>query len=118
MSRDGVAVWKQLHQAGLADAVTDAIIRTQPIPEKLLRDLATTRTPDTPPGRDLKTLRNQRQLAVLTQAAQGRTAQQTAHHLGISVETVKTHRKNALRRLNAHTMTAAVATAVRKGLIP
>jgi hypothetical protein len=38
---DQVSTWRKLEEAGLADAVATHIIRTQPVPHRLLQALAT-----------------------------------------------------------------------------
>jgi len=52
-------------------------------------------------------------LDVLTAAADGLTAEQTARRLGVSVSTVRTERSAALRRIGVGTMPAAVARYLR-----
>jgi DNA-binding CsgD family transcriptional regulator len=54
---------------------------------------------------------------VLSWAARGKTVGETAEILKISDLTVETHVKNALRRLNVHNKTHAVAKAIMLGLI-
>lgn len=53
----------------------------------------------------------------LEMAAHGYTVPSAAEALGVTQNTVKTHRTRAMRLLSAHTMTQAVATAMRLGLI-
>lgn len=48
------------------------------------------------------------ELKVVALAANGHTAVETAKHLHRSVETIKTHRKVAIRKLGAHSMVNAV----------
>ena len=54
---------------------------------------------------------------VLSWAARGKTIGETAEILNISEMTAETHVKNALRRLNVHNKTHAVAKAIMLGLI-
>lgn len=58
-----------------------------------------------------------REVAVLRSAADGRTAHDTARLLGLSVETVESYVRDAVRRLGCINKTHAVAVAVRRGLI-
>lgn len=54
---------------------------------------------------------------VLTLLADGRTSQQIAEALNISDKTVRKHRENILRKLEAHTAVEALNTARRLGLV-
>jgi DNA-binding CsgD family transcriptional regulator len=47
----------------------------------------------------------------------GRSHQQAAGDLGISVETVRTHIRHLYRELQVHTVAEAVALAIRRRLI-
>jgi DNA-binding NarL/FixJ family response regulator len=59
----------------------------------------------------------QRQREILQLLANGESTTVAARELGLSEETVKTHTKNALARLNARNRTHAVAIAMRESLI-
>lgn len=58
-----------------------------------------------------------RMALALEMAAAGHTVPSAAKELNVSQNTVKTHRKRAMRALGAHTMVQAVAIAIREGLI-
>lgn len=58
-----------------------------------------------------------RYLDVLHWASLGFSVEETAKILFISEDTVKTHRKHAISRLNAENMIHAVAISIRKGYI-
>jgi DNA-binding CsgD family transcriptional regulator len=58
-----------------------------------------------------------RETEVLQSAADGSTAIDTGSSLGISARTVNGHRAGAAKRLQAVSITHAVAIALRKGLI-
>lgn len=60
---------------------------------------------------------SERELQVLESAAAGLTFSETGERLHVSPETVKSHSKNLRQILGARSMTQAVATALRKGLI-
>lgn len=60
---------------------------------------------------------SKRQGQVLKLAAEGETMRETAIILGIAYDTVKNHREIAMRKLEAKSMTQAVAIAIRKGII-
>ena len=58
-----------------------------------------------------------REFLVLTQVAQGKSNDEIASALFMSVNTVKTHVRSVLAKLDAKSRTAAVARAVRLGII-
>ena len=68
-----------------------------------------------PAGKRGKLTRRQRQLLQLM--ADGESTQFAAKQLGLSEETVKTHMKNVLARLDARNRAQAVAIALRESLI-
>ena len=68
-----------------------------------------------PPGKRGKLTRRQRQLLQLL--ADGRSTSFAAKQLELSEETVKTHTKNILTRLDAKNRSQAVAIALRESLI-
>jgi DNA-binding NarL/FixJ family response regulator len=68
-----------------------------------------------PPGSRGKLTRRQREILQLL--ADGGSTTQAAGKLGLSEETVKTHTKNTLARLEARNRTHAVAIALRESLI-
>jgi len=45
------------------------------------------------------------------------SAEETAETLGLSVETIKSHRRKAVKKLGAKNLTAAVYQALREGQI-
>ena len=58
-----------------------------------------------------------RQREILQHVADGHSTSDVAHRLGLSAETVRTHMKAALARLDARDRTHAVAIGLRSGLI-
>ena len=58
-----------------------------------------------------------RELEILALAAQGGSTPQIAGHLHLSAATVKTHLQNAYDKLGVTDRTAAVAVAMRRGLL-
>lgn len=58
-----------------------------------------------------------RERDILRLLADGYTYEQIGNELSIAAETVRTHVHNAMQRLEAHTRTQAVATALRLSLI-
>lgn len=58
-----------------------------------------------------------RELQVLRHVARGFSNKRIATHMGISIETVKTHMKSVLAKVNAEHRTEAVVIAMRRGII-
>ena len=58
-----------------------------------------------------------REREVLGLVADGLTSDQAAARLGVSAETIQTHVRRAMRKLDARTRTQAVATAIRLGIV-
>jgi two-component system, NarL family, response regulator NreC len=58
-----------------------------------------------------------REREVLTRIAQGRSNQQIAEELTISVKTVNRHRENIMAKLNLHSRVELVRYAIEKGMI-
>lgn len=58
-----------------------------------------------------------RSALALEMAAWGYTVPAAAKELGVTVNTVKTHRHRAMKSLGTHTIAQAVAVAIRNGLI-
>src|SRR5947209_11548687 len=59
-----------------------------------------------------------REVEVLTLVAEGRTNQEIANRLVLSVKTVQAHRANVMEKLGLHDVTHLVRFAIRHGLIP
>jgi DNA-binding NarL/FixJ family response regulator len=68
-----------------------------------------------PPGKRGRLTRRQRQLLQLL--ADGKSTSFAAKQLELSEETVKTHTKNILTRLDANNRSQAIAIALRESLI-
>ena len=68
------------------------------------------------PGRGFDEL-TEREREVLTQIAQGRSNQEIAEELVISVKTVNRHRENIMAKLKLHSRVELVRYAIEKGLI-
>jgi DNA-binding NarL/FixJ family response regulator len=60
---------------------------------------------------------SEREREILSGAAQGESAQQTATRLNRSTETVKNHRRNIIAKLEARNMTHAVHLAHGRNLL-
>ncbi|WP_232821035.1 response regulator transcription factor [Dyella sp. C11] len=60
---------------------------------------------------------SERELQVLTRVAQGLSNKKIGTELGVSEDTIKSHMKSILSKLDASDRTHAVVTAVRRGII-
>ncbi len=69
------------------------------------------------PPQDLRVL-TPREVEVLTLVAEGRTNQEIADRLVLSIKTVQAHRANVMEKLGLHDITHLVRFAVHHGLIP
>jgi DNA-binding NarL/FixJ family response regulator len=58
-----------------------------------------------------------REMEVLRLVAEGRTNQEIADHLVLSIKTVQAHRANVMEKLGLHDITQLVRFALRRGLI-
>jgi len=68
-------------------------------------------------GSALRARLTQRELTVLKNASEGRTAHEIARALGLGMETVRSHLKKARAKLGARNSAHAVAEAMRQLLI-
>jgi len=59
-----------------------------------------------------------REREVLILVAEGRTNQEIATHLNLSIKTVQAHRANVMEKLGLHDVTHLVRFAIQHGLIP
>lgn len=110
---DGAAyLQKPFSAAALVDAVTAAAgaARDRPARPSGLPDS------ETLVGALMPLTRRERE--VLALLAEGMTNDRAAAALGISSETVQSHVRNAMAKLDAGTRTQAVASAIRRSLIP
>ena len=67
-------------------------------------------------AQDLQSL-TPREMEVLRLVAEGRTNQEIADHLVLSIKTVQAHRANVMEKLGLHDITQLVRFAIRRGLI-
>lgn len=57
-----------------------------------------------------------REREVLQRIAEGESTKEIAHHLGVSVKTIETHRAQVMEKLDLHTVAELTKYAVREGL--
>ena len=113
-------VGKQRPVAEVIAAIRQAAAGEVVMPADLLVGLLARRLPAkgpaTPAAMDTEPL-TARELEVLACAAEGLSTDQIAQQLSISPLTVRTHLRNAIGKLHAHSRLEAVAIALRHGLI-
>lgn len=68
-------------------------------------------------GQDEASLLTEREREVLQLIAEGKTSQQIAEQLFLSIKTVQTHRMHLMQKLDAHDRTALVKHAIHLGMI-
>ncbi len=66
---------------------------------------------------ELKSRLSEREREILQLIAEGKTHQQIAHLLHISVRTVDTHRNNIIKKLNLHDTASLVRYAIKNGIV-
>jgi DNA-binding NarL/FixJ family response regulator len=110
-------VLKEASRNQLLEAITRAVAKEPPPDGSLLRRVQATmqRRKDRSDSKDVP-LTN-RELQVLRHIALGLSNKEIGHSLSISVETVKEHVQNILRKLDSTDRTAAAVWAVKSGLI-
>jgi DNA-binding NarL/FixJ family response regulator len=69
-------------------------------------------------GRDELSQLTEREREVLQLIAEGKTNQEIAEQLVVSIKTVQTHRMHLMEKLDAHDRTDLVKAAIRLGVIP
>lgn len=110
-------ILKDSSRIDVLEAVTRAATKEQPSENSILRRVQATmeKRKDRSDSKDVP-LTN-RELQVLRHIALGLSNREIGHSLNISVETVKEHVQNILRKLDAADRTAAAVWAVKSGLI-
>lgn len=107
-----------LEKASSAQAITDAVLRAAR-DETIIAVAAQTGLADEIRARaaEPRPTLTERETAILMLAADGGSVQSIATELHISVATVKTHLQHAYEKLGVSDRAAAVAQAIRRGLL-
>ena len=84
----------------LSPGVSDSVVRAAMAKDSTARDPLT-----------------QREREVLQLIAEGKTNKEVSRHLGMSVKTVETHRRNVMTKLNIHETAGLVRHAIKIGLV-
>ncbi len=100
----------------LIDAVRHAAAGAEAAPDSHLQNVRTVLAKRREPREERGPLTN-REMQVLRHLALGLSNREIGHSLKISVETVKEHVQNILRKLEMKDRTQAAVMAVRKGLV-
>ena len=99
----------------LINAIERAVAGDKPAPESIMNRVRSSMARQTERNDDIP-LTN-RELQVLRHVALGLSNREIGQSLGISIETVKEHVQNILRKLDVNDRTQAAVWAVRKGLV-
>lgn len=102
----GTEICKSVAAVAAGETVIPAVLQTGVVEEIRSRR-----------ERDAAPVLTARELDVLRLASEGKTANQIAHELFISVATVKSHLQHCYEKLNAPDRASAVAAAIRRGLL-
>ena len=102
---------------GLAKALIRAYVTDSSSPTTDRASLDQDRAKASNLAQELRVL-TPREVEVLRLVAEGRTNQQIADQLVLSIKTVQAHRANVMEKLGLHDITQLVRFAVRHGLIP
>jgi|SRR6266446_2256674 len=102
---------------GLAKALIRAYVTDSSAPAMDQVSLDQDRAKASSLAQELRVL-TPREVEVLRLVAEGRTNQQIADQLVLSIKTVQAHRANVMEKLGLHDITQLVRFAVRHGLIP
>lgn len=98
----------------ISGVVRDEVAMTRAMASRLLKIMASTNRQTADSSRDL----TEREMEVLQLLAQGASNPQIAEELFITVNTVKTHIRHILTKLQLENRTQAAAYAVQQGIIP
>lgn len=110
-------VLKGSSREDLIEAVLRAAKRQEPAETSCMRSVQTTMDTRKMKNGTNDTPLTNRELQVLRHIALGLSNKEIARSLGISVETVKEHVQNILRKLEQPDRTAAAVWAIKKGLL-
>ncbi len=99
---------KSMLRKELLDTIRQVHAGRRSIPAEIANEIATHVADDA---------LSMREVEVLGQVAGGRSNKMIAAHMGISEETVKTHMKSILAKLDANDRTHAVTIALRRGIL-
>jgi DNA-binding NarL/FixJ family response regulator len=70
-----------------------------------------------PPDEETKPAPSPRELELVRLLAEGKSSKEVAQDLGLSTNTVDTHRRNLIRKFNCNNMIEVVAMFIRDGLV-
>lgn len=109
---------KKTPPAKLLDAITEVYNGGSPMSPSVARKVVGILRGDKKPQPvDEGSSITERERTVLAELAEGKSYQEIAENLFISIDTVRQHIKSIYGKLHVHTQSGAVATAIRKGII-
>jgi len=109
-------VLKGSNRQKIIDTIRNAAQGISPAPSSALGTVAGTMSQNKPLT-DLKSPLTRRETQVLRHVALGLSNKEIGQSLGISIETVKEHVQNILRKISVNDRTQAAVWAVRRGLV-
>ena len=110
-------ILKDLTRQDLIDSIRRAAGGEQPIEDSIIQRVSSAMSKRRVRDQDGEVPLTNRELQVLRHVALGLSNREIGQSLGISVETVKEHVQNILRKIDATDRTQAAVWAVRKGLV-
>ena len=110
-------ILKDLTRQDLIDAIRRAAGGEQPSEDSVIQRVSNAMSRRRVREQDSEVPLTNRELQVLRHVALGLSNREIGQSLGISVETVKEHVQNILRKIDATDRTQAAVWAVRKGLV-
>jgi len=110
-------VLKGSARSALISAITRAAAGDEPAEDSILHRIKTAMSKRRDRGDNNEVPLTNRELQVLRHVALGLSNREIGRSLGISIETVKEHVQNILRKIEASDRTQAAVWAVRRGLV-
>lgn len=101
----------------IAKSIDEVLLGNFPISPALARYLfKLAGMPTSASNEDVKSL-SERELQALLHLSRGRSYQEVASHMGVSLSTIQSHVRNLYRKLGAHSQVQAISVARERGLL-
>ena len=108
---------KKTPPALLLEAIKDAVNGGSPMSSQIARKVVNLFRQNKIDRKGVQSLLSEREKEVLNGLSNGKSYQEIAEILFISIDTVRQHIRNIYSKLQVHSQSEAVASAIRKGLI-
>jgi DNA-binding NarL/FixJ family response regulator len=108
---------KKTPPALLLEAIKDAVNGGSPMSSQIARKVVNLFRQNKIDRKGVQSLLSEREKEVLNGLSNGKSYQEIAENLFISIDTVRQHIRNIYSKLQVHSQSEAVASAIRKGLI-